>query len=198
MQNQKHKGDSQSRPFLHPKRIYPKIADYHCGPYKVGAILRDPGRPEARSGADLTREIGVLNYRAKASDKTAQNCHQALETAGFPLAHYLPMNAIPWYDGQANQASLIEGSLYNAALITEHKVSKIILFGSEARRSRGFLEANIPFDIDVLELPHPSTRGLQAFQRQVEAATFSEAKNLYFEKVAAFLIKAMDQSNSRR
>lgn len=93
----------------------PKVASYHCGPYRLAAILSDPGRPGTNCGAEAAGEVGVLNYLAQASDQTACNCHAALEHAGLPLSANLPMNAVPWHGGKADEGSLQEGAAMKAA-----------------------------------------------------------------------------------
>jgi len=74
---------------MHQRRI-PRIAPYHSGPYKLGAILQDPGTIHgAGCNAQITGEIGVRN-----GDPTADLCGDALRLNGWDEAEYLPMNAI--------------------------------------------------------------------------------------------------------
>lgn len=162
-------------------RIYPKIAAYHSGPYLVAAILSDPGRMGRGCGAVTTREVGVLNYQHNARDQTAKNCHQALLACGVPLSAYLPLNAVPWYDGNATQASLREGANYNAELIREHCIERVLLLGDVAQSSRRYLCRLLPEEIACSELPHPGVLGLNAYRRRLGLATHAEAQAAFYE-----------------
>ena len=137
------------------KRI-PDIAPYHSGPYKLGAILQDPGTIHG-SGCDAQRTgvIVVLN-----SDPTARLCKEALDVNGIALSEYLPMNAIPWYDAPASrsQALLREGAEYNRNIIQKAGVKLVLLLGKDAWRSEQFLA--LPSDVKIRRLPHPGRLGL--------------------------------------
>ena len=140
-------------------RSYPRIAPYHCGPFRVAAILQDPGTTHgSNSGATHTREVGVLN-----PDPTASLCKQALAANNIPLSAYLPRNAVPWYDApnHRSNALLREGAAYNRALILQHAVTLVLLLGNDAHRSADFL--NLPPEIEVRKLPHPGRLGLINF-----------------------------------
>lgn len=143
------------------RRLTPRIAPYHCGPYLLGAILQDPGTVFG-SGckAQETGQIGVLN-----GDPTADLCKHALEVNGIPLSAYLPMNAIPWYDAprQRSAALLREGALHNRALILHSGIRLLLLLGTDARRSEGFLD--LPAEIEVRCLPHPGRLGLMNYRQ---------------------------------
>ncbi|UWQ59990.1 hypothetical protein K3722_07620 [Leisingera caerulea] len=166
------------------QRRYPIIAPYHSGPYRVAAVLRDPGRPEAGCGAEITGEIGVLNYRVKPNDQTAKNCHAALLAAGLPLTAYLPMNAIPWFDGIATAEGLAEGAVMNAELISTHRIKRVLLFGNEAQRSEKYLVPLLDQDVKIAHMPHPSTRGIQGFRRREGLPDFASAKRAFNERFA--------------
>lgn len=137
-------------------RIFPRIAPYHCGPYKLAGILQDPGTLHGSGcNALLTGEVGALN-----GDPTANLCREALEAHDIPLSDYLPLNAVPWFDAprHRNDALLREGAAYNRALILEHGVKLVLLLGKQAWRSQRWLD--LPDDIELRFLPHPGRLGL--------------------------------------
>lgn len=139
-----------------PERHYPKIAAYHCGPYRLAAILQDPGtRHGSRSGANKTGEVGVLN-----DDPTANLLKLALDEWGVPHTGYLPLNAVPWYDAprSKNKTLLKEGAEYNRNLIIFYNIKLVLLLGGDARRSEPML--NLAGDVEVRKLPHPGRLGL--------------------------------------
>lgn len=137
-------------------RTIPTIAKYHSGPFKIGAILQDPGTIFGSGcNAQKTGEIGVHN-----GDPTANLCKEALERNGIDVSCYLPMNAIPWYDAPRNRSNALlkEGALYNRKLILGSGVKFILLLGKDAWRSEPFLE--LPSEINIRRLPHPGRLGL--------------------------------------
>ncbi|MCA0963474.1 hypothetical protein [Salipiger bermudensis] len=141
-------------------RRYPKIAPYHCGPYRVAGILQDPGTIYgAGCNAVRTGEIGVLN-----GDPTANLLKIALEANGIPLAEYLPMNAVPWYDAPASRGAAIlrEGARFNRDLLLAHEVKLVLLMGTQAHRCERYLE--LPSDVVTRRLPHPGRLGLINFR----------------------------------
>jgi hypothetical protein len=170
-------------------RIYPKIAAYHSGPYLVAAILSDPGRIGRGCGAVTTREVGVLNYQHNARDQTAKNCHHALLACGLPLSTYLPLNAVPWFNGNANQPSLREGANYNAALIREHCIERVLLLGKVAQKSHKYLCGLLPKQIAFSELPHPGGLGLRAYKLRLGLATYPDAQAAFFEAFGAAAVR---------
>ena len=166
------------------KRLLPTIASYHSGPYSLAAVLRDPGRVGRGCGAVTTREIGVLNYQRHPTDQTARNCHAALLHAGLPLSAYLPMNAVPWFDGKADAASLREGAAMNAEAIIEHRIKRVLLMGKEAQRSRRYLEPILPEFVCLFDLPHPGVLGLSAMKRRDQLVSYDAAKKVFLERFA--------------
>lgn len=166
-------------------REYPRIAEYHTGPYRVAAILRDPGRTGRACGAVTTREVGVLNYQHNARDQTAKNCHKALLACGLPLSAYLPLNAVPWYNGNANQPSLREGATFNSDLIRKHGIDRVLLFGDVAQSARRYLCELLPQHVRLFDLPHPGVLGLNAYKRRLGLATYTQAQAAFIEAFAA-------------
>ena len=137
-------------------RVIPRIAPYHRGPYKLAAILQDPGTLHGSGcNAQITGEVGVLN-----GDPTANLCREALEAHGLPLSSYLPLNAVPWYDAprHRNDTLLREGAHFNRALILESGVKLVLLLGKQACRSERWLD--LPNDVETRRLPHPGRLGL--------------------------------------
>ena len=137
-------------------KIIPAIASYHCGPYKLAAILQDPGTIHGSGcNAQITGEIGVLN-----GDPTANLCKEALEVNKIKLSEYLPMNAVPWYDAPASRGKAIlrEGAHHNRRLILQSGVRTVLLLGKNAWDSEQFLE--LPSYIETRRLPHPGRLGL--------------------------------------
>jgi hypothetical protein len=171
-------------------RRFPRIASYHSGPYRIAVILSDPGRPGVSSGAVTTNEIGVLNYRATPSDQTARMCHAAVEFAGLQLSDYLPMNAVPWYDGTQTLADLREGAMMNARSIRDHGIDRVLLLGTTAQRSREFLEPQLPANVRFALLPHPGTRGIGAWARKL-GISHREAKARFLEEFSRFANEAV-------
>jgi hypothetical protein len=168
------------------ERRFPRIASYHSGPYRIAAILSDPGRPDAGRGAVTTNEIGVLNYRAKPSDQTARMCHAAVEHAGLQLSDYLPMNAVPWYDGTQTLNDVREGAMMNAQSIRDHGIDRVLLLGATAQRSRTFLESQLPDNIRFALLAHPGTRGIGAWARSL-GISHRDAKAPFLEEFSQFV-----------
>lgn len=150
----------------------------------MAGILRDPGRVGTGCGAVHTGEIGLRNHFHYPRDQTAKNLHDAMDRAGLPLSCYLPMNAIPWYDGIANLATLRAGADHNASLLRHHNVRRIILFGAEAHRSWRYLRPRLPDHVTVTRLPHPSARGISAFRKKIGAANYAEALDAFHRQFA--------------
>lgn len=165
-------------------RLLPNIAAYHSGPYVIAAILRDPGRIGRGCGAVTTREIGVLNYQRHPTDQTARNCHAALQQAGLPLSAYLPMNAVPWFDGKADASSLREGAAINAEAIIAHGIERVLLMGNHAQRSRRYLEPRLSNSVQLFDLPHPGVLGLLAMKRRDHLPSYDVARWRFFEMFA--------------
>ncbi|PTW44283.1 hypothetical protein [Rhodovulum kholense] len=153
-------------------RVIPRIAPYHSGPYRLGAILQDPGTIHGSGcNAQKTGEIGVLN-----GDPTANLCRQALEANGIPLSAYLPMNAIPWYDAPASRPArlLKQGAAHNRRLILEAGVDLVLLLGRQAWTSARYLD--LPDRIEIRRLPHPGRLGLVNYRENGTILGASEAR----------------------
>lgn len=153
-------------------RVIPRIAPYHCGPYRLGAILQDPGTIHGSgSNAQKTGEIGVLN-----GDPTATLCRQALEANGIPLSAYLPMNAIPWYDAPTSRPArlLRDGAAHSRRLILEAGVDLVLLLGRQAWASARYLD--LPERIEIRRLPHPGRLGLINYRENGKIVGAHEAQ----------------------
>ncbi|MGF1551515.1 MAG: hypothetical protein ACFBWO_03310 [Paracoccaceae bacterium] len=168
-------------------RRFPRIAAYHCGPFRLAGVLRGPGRIGTGCGAVSTGEVGVLNYRRRASDQTALNCHRALRHVGLPVSAYLPLNAIPWFDGTADRASIEEGAMLNADLIARHAITRVVLCGAEAHRAEPHLAARLGPEMRFVRLPHPGTQGLNAHARRHGLAGIEAAREALFDGFARAL-----------
>ena len=165
---------------MHQRRI-PRIAPYHSGPYKLGAILQDPGTIHgAGCNAQITGEIGVRN-----GDPTADLCREALRVNGWDEAEYLPMNAVPWYDSPRNKtnALLREGANYNRKLILKAGIGLVLLMGKkDAWRSEKFLD--LPAYIEIRRLPHPGRLGLIHYRENGKRLGYAAARRRLIEGFA--------------
>ena len=165
---------------MHHRQI-PRIAPYHCGPYKLGAILQDPGTIHGSGcNAQITGEIGVRN-----GDPTANLCREALRVNGWDEAEYLPMNAVPWFDAPRSKsdALLREGAAYNRKLILAAGVNLVLLMGkNDAWRSEKFLD--LPPHIEVRRLPHPGRLGLINYREAGRRLGYAAAREKLIEGFA--------------
>jgi hypothetical protein len=94
------------------------------------------------------------------------------------------MNAVPWFDGKADAASLREGAAMNAEAIIAHRITRVLLMGKEAQRSRRYLEPRLPEFVCLFDLPHPGALGLSAMKRRDHLASYDAAKKVFLEMFA--------------
>ena len=130
----------------------PRIAPYHCGPYRLAIMLQDPGSPyTAGSGAQVSREIGVRN-----NDPTAEFIGNALAAVGMPENEVLLLNALPGFGMKPNKGCLTAGAAFNSQIIRRAGVKSLLVCGRLAQRANLLLD--LPA-VNTVATHHPSRRG---------------------------------------
>ncbi|MCV2891240.1 hypothetical protein [Ruegeria aquimaris] len=95
----------------------------------------------------------------------------------IPLTAYLPLNAVPWFDGC--RSDIKDGAAYNRELVLRHRVPVVLACGSWVRDSLKYL--NLPSDIVVRVLPHPGQLGLINYRVDGRRVGPEPAREIFIE-----------------